>query len=330
MLRKDLWSVFEQECKTPKCIDMDTHVRETCDICQNEVRIGEDGFMVCSNLLCAVLYTDTVDHTAEWRYYGDDHSNPTRCGMPINPLLKESSFGCKVMCDGSASYEMRKIQRYTEWQSMPYKEKSLYEEINRISIMAGNAGISKMLIDEACRHHKDISENQSFRGLNRDGIIAASIYIACRVENCARTAKEIARIFNLDSTSATRGCKNAMSIINEIGKNQTTQVNYASTNPLAFIERYCSKLNMNYELTKVAQFMAVQIDKKNLIPENTPHSVAAGIVFFLSHEFSLGITKRDIQLVSDISEVTVNKCYKKISTLKDQLIPPTIYQKYKK
>ena len=108
-----------------------------------------------------------------------------------------------------------------------------------------------------------------------------------------------------------------------------TKVTYVSTNPLTFIDRYCSKLNMNHELTKVAQFMAVQIDKKNLIPENTPHSVAAGIIYLLSHEFSLGITKREIQLVSDISEVTVNKCYKKINLLKKDLIPQGIYEKYK-
>ena len=51
-------------------------------------------------------------------------SDPTRCGMPINPLLKESSYGCKVICNSNSSYEMRKIRRYTEWQSMPYKEKN--------------------------------------------------------------------------------------------------------------------------------------------------------------------------------------------------------------
>ena len=41
-----------------------------------------------------------LDFNAEWRFYGaDDNSSrdPTRCGMPVNPLLKQSSFGCKVL-----------------------------------------------------------------------------------------------------------------------------------------------------------------------------------------------------------------------------------------
>ena len=39
---------------------------------------------------------------------------------------------------------------------------------------------------------------------------------ACRINNYPRTAKEIATMFHLDNTSATRGCKNAISIINEL------------------------------------------------------------------------------------------------------------------
>ena len=53
-----------------------------------------------------------------------------------------------------------------------------------------------------------ISKQKTFRGLNRHGIIAASIYISCSINNYPRTAKEIATIFNLDCTSATKGCKN--------------------------------------------------------------------------------------------------------------------------
>ena len=126
------------------------------------------------------MFNDVLDESAEWRYYGADDSqirDPTRCGMPINPLLKESSYGCKVVCNNRSSWEMRKIRRYTEWQSMPYKEKSQYDEFEKIKSMANQAGIPKIIIDEALRQHKKISEMKTFRGCNRDGIIAASIYI---------------------------------------------------------------------------------------------------------------------------------------------------------
>ena len=178
--------------------------------------------------------------------------------------------------------------------------------------------------------HKQISEAKTFRGLNRDGIIAASIYVSCRVNNFPRTAKEIADIFNLDNTSATKGCKNALSIINEIEHNDTDNnvITLNKTTPLTFIERYCSKLNINSELTKLCKFIANKIEQNNLIPENTPHSIAGGIIYFVSQICNLNISKAMINNISKISEVTINKCYKKLELYKQDLVPNVIFKKY--
>ena len=333
-----IWDLFDKEYSKTKvpleCVYRLEGEREHCDTCKSKLIISDEGFLTCQNVNCGIIYKDTLDNTAEWRYYGadDNHStDPTRCGMPINPLLKESSFGCKVICAPQCSYEMRKIRRYTEWQSMPYKEKSQYDEFQRINIIAHNAGIPKLIIDAATRYHKLISETKTFRGLNRDGIIAASIYVACRVNNYPRTAKEIAAIFYLDNTSATKGCKNALSIINGTEHNfeNSDKISLCKTTPISFIERYCSKLSINIELTNVCKFIAIRIEQNNLIPENTPHSIAAGIVYFVAQVCNLNITKKNVNLISEISEVTINKCYKKLEHITDQLIPIKILEKYK-
>jgi transcription initiation factor TFIIB len=297
-----------------------------CNKCGNELRACE-GALVC--VRCGTMHED-VDMTAEWRYYGDDAmgANPTRCGLPVNPDLPESSLGCKILgVAGKSNPIMRSIQQYMNWQAMPYKEKSHHEDFKHISTMAGAAGIPKMIIDDACRYHKLISEKQTFRGNNRDGIIAASIYIACRIKNYPRTAKEIAYMFHLDTASATKGCKNAMTIINELEQDTT----YSTTTALSFIERYCSLLQVPPPMIKVAEFISMQIVKQNLIPEKTPHSIAAGIIYFISHEFlDLSISKEDIRNVIHISAMTIDKCFKTIHGAKDQLVPAAVYSMFKK
>jgi transcription initiation factor TFIIB len=352
--KQDLWkqidsSFINEECDSGKqykqtsgggataaleCVYRSSGQRENCDSCSSIVCLTDDGFLTCTNQKCGIVYKDILDHGAEWRYYGADDnqsSDPTRCGMPVNPLLVESSYGCKVLCDGATSYEMRKFRRYTEWQSMPYREKSQYDEFQCITIIAHNGGLPKIIVDEALRYHKKISEFKTYRGLNRDGIILASTYIACRKHGCPRTIKEIATIFNLDNTSATRGCKNAITIINEIEHEMANsdKTSFSKTKPEAFIERYCSRLNINSELTKVCQFVATRIDKNNLIPENTPHSIAAGIIYFVSQTCNLNVSKKDVNRITEISEVTINKCYKKLEQLTDSLIPKIILDKYK-
>ncbi len=348
--KKELWRKFDiakegfddakpLECVYTKAEDGKTltlnakaELRSECECCGSILIVGDEKFLICKNPKCGIIYKDCIDQTAEWRYYGGEGSapDPARAGAPINELLHESSFGCRVLCARGGTYEMRKIRRYTDWQSMPYREKALYDEFQRISALGKEAGLSKMIIDSAFHYHKKLAEARTFRGLNRDGIIAASIYIAARINNCPRTPKEIAQIFRLDNASATRGCKNAVSIINtlECDIDNDGQTKLCETTPMAFIERYCSKLGMSRELTKLCCFISMRIQQNDLVPENTPCAIAAGVIYFVAHVCKIGLTKRSIHKVSSISEVTINKCFKKLESLRNDLIPRSIQDKY--
>jgi transcription initiation factor TFIIB len=338
--KKSLWEKFDNDfmndnCNNDnniECVFTKREEKDTCDCCEYPLFLSDEGFLTCTNRTCGVIYK-VVDQSPEWRFYGADDNgadDPTRCGMPINPLLEQSSYGCKVMCPSKSSYEMRKIRRYTEWQSMPYNEKMRYDEGQRISILADQGGIPKIIIDEAMRLHKRLSEAKSFRGLNRDGIIAATIYVSAMINKNPRTAKEIATIFKLDTTSATKGCRNAVTILNELEHemDNTEKINLCKTTPLTFIDRYCSQLNINAELTKLCKFISHKIQKNNMIPENTPNSIASGILYFVAQKCNLNVTKRSVHKVSDVSEVTINKCFKKLEELQDQIIPQIVLNKY--
>jgi transcription initiation factor TFIIIB Brf1 subunit/transcription initiation factor TFIIB len=223
---------------------------------------------------------------------------------------------------------MRKVRRYTEWQSMPYKEKSKYDDFQAINVLATNAGMPKIIIDDAIRYYNKISQVKTYRGVNRDGILASSIYISCSINEHPRTSKEIAEIFKLDNTSATRGCKNALSILNDIERDEEIKTVLHNTTPTSFINRFCSKLSINQELTTLCLFIANIVEKTKLIPENTPHSISAGIVYFVCQKCNLSITKKMITTISKISEVTINKCFKKLELQETKLIPPHLLKKY--
>ena len=105
--KKELWNIFDSEVlnKTSEeqnleCIYRSCGDRENCDQCDSLLAFSDEGFLTCTNKNCGIIYKDLIDQSAEWRYYGADdnqNSDPTRCGMPINPFLEESSFGCKVL-----------------------------------------------------------------------------------------------------------------------------------------------------------------------------------------------------------------------------------------
>jgi transcription initiation factor TFIIB len=304
---------------------------EYCKSCADVELFIEDGFPIC--LSCGTVYKYVLDYSPEWKFYNSGDkltSDPTRCGNPINPLLKESSFGCKILCDNNSSYEMRRIQKWTEWQSIPHKEKTLYEEFQFISLMAQNAGIPKILIDYAMMVHKELSEQIMFRGMNRDGIKAASLYLACKHNGYQRSSHEIATIFQIDKHNATNGCSKGLSIWNNIERKlkPSFKTQMIIITPRIFVDRYCSRLNIPNELILLIKFIADKIQNINIITENTPQSSAAGIIYFVAYSCRLNITKNNIKVLCDVSEVTINKCYQKINLIRHSILPPCIIHKY--
>lgn len=335
-----MWDAFQSDSQTApedkpeiKCVYQSAPSLDSCSSCGAQLMVMEDGFPTCLNKSCGMVYTDTLDYSPEWRYFGAEDKNandPTRCGNPINPLLEMSSYGCKVLHTPKSSKEMMKIGKWIAWQSMPHKEKSLYDEFQFITIMAQNAGINKIFINDAMAIHKDISEQKIFRGINRDGIKAASIYISCRLNGCPRTSHEIAEIFHIDKASATAGCSMAVNILNNIerGVSMEEQTDLCLTKPSDFVERYCSKLGMPTELVMVTKFVTDKVEKGAVKCNNTPHSIAAGIIYFIAQNCNLPISKTDIRHVCGVSEVTINKCYLKMVENVDVLLPTVIRKKY--
>jgi transcription initiation factor TFIIB len=320
--KTNLWKQFQPEEQLIEKNDVfeDTTV---CHQCFSDLVTLEDGFPVCSNPKCSIVYNNTLDYSPEWRFFGSDDkgNDPARCGNPINPLLQESSFGCRVLCSNNASIEMKKISKWTDW-SVPHKEKTLYDEFQFIGSMAQHAGIPKIIVDDSNRVYKELYEGKMVRGLNRDGMKAASIYIACRLNNCPRTDHEIAEIFLLDDACATKGRKNAEKIL----KNP----NLCAITPLSFVERFCSKLGLNEDLTTLATFVTRIVEKRNIIDDNTPPAITSGIIYYVVVKCYQPITKKDIFNISGISSVTIDKCYKKLCDYNELLIPCHILEKYEK
>ena len=122
----------------------------------------------------------------------------------------------------------------------------------------------------------------------------------------------------------------AVNILNNIERGTTNeaQTDLCLTKPSDFVERYCSKLGMQQELIMVSKFVSEKVEKGTVKCNNTPNSVAAGVIYFVSQNCNLAISKTDIRNVCGVSEVTINKCYMKMEENRDLLLPSVIRKKY--
>ena len=321
-----LWDIFgkNDENSVLKNRKSDDNIKDHCDECDNYSIIIEDNIRVCTT--CGIINNILFDTGAEWRFYGSDDNkyvDPTRCGLPTNELLPQSSLGSVVSYRYNESYDMKKIRNYHGWNAMPYRERSLYNVFDNIQIRAINNGIPTCIIEEAKIMYKNISETQISRGSNRKGIIASCIYKACKLKNVPRSAKEIAEIFELNVTHMTKGCKKFDEIMN-INKNTNTNITLSRSESNDFVHRFCSKLNIPNNIYKVCEHVCIAAEKYYLVSENTPPSIAAGAIYLVCTILNLNISKKDISGYCKISEVTISKCYKKLYKYHKYLLPENI------
>ena len=99
--------------------------------------------------------------------------------------------------------------------------------------------------------------------------------------------------------------------MNKSNKDRLTKT--VSIQPKDFIKRFCNKLNIDDYIQDIIHICNVSL-KNNIISENTPQSIAAGCIFyFIKNKVDkLKISKKDISIICKISEVTINKCTKKL------------------
>jgi transcription initiation factor TFIIB len=210
------------------------------------------------------------------------------------------------------SYHMRMLRKYQSWTSMPYKERSLYSVFDTLSISAGNGGIPTSIVTEAKNLYKQASASGVTRGSNRSGLIASSMYVACKRANVPRSAKEMAKMFHIQSSTMTRGCKRFQEIV---------PMEMGHARPSDFVQRMMSHLCIDKSVRDACVRAVEIVQDMGLVEENSPTSVAATCIFMVCEDLGLiSIDKKQVAAACDVSVVTIARCYKKLLPYKDLFI----------
>ena len=278
-----------------------------CNHCKSKNSWLQDGNITCRS--CHTVTSRQLDSSAEWRSYFDPSTSyskdKTRCGLPVSDLLPQTSFSSRIAYSGGESNDIRGMRKYQFWSSLTYAERSTIKTFDALTLGAANNGISKSVIEQAKVYFKQLSsKGMIMRGANKSGIIASSIFMACKQEGVPRSSQEVAKMFDVDTSVITRGCR----LFREMLPDEHSDMEPCGA--MDFVGRFCSKLNMD---TPRMQEVAKEVIKRltmTMSNDYTPMSLVAGCIMFCAHEKSWPISKRDVSRVCDVSVVTIGKIFK--------------------
>jgi transcription initiation factor TFIIB len=284
-----------------------------CNSCKSENMVVDEsqGYNVCMN--CGVINNTYLNKNPIFSKEGESGGNSSY-GCPTNFFFPKSALGTKIKFKGYN--RMSALQRQGQ---MPYKEKSLMEELLKIQDKCKQYNITQSIIDTSkilykkvndSKHTKGIrkGKNRIMRCINRRSMIAACVFYACKLQNEPRSPKEIADIYSLEIKHVNKGYRKFMDFINL----EELQHNFTSSRSTDFIKRFADKLEMSEKYIKYSMEISNNINKLDLASTHEPPSVAAGCILLVVNMYSLPINKKQISEVFSISDVTISKTYRRI------------------
>jgi transcription initiation factor TFIIB len=309
-----------------------------------------DGLIVCTK--CNTVNDRQLDYSAEWRSYGaeDGRINPMRCCpasttlgsvVSVAPRRRASHWQNRTEATAAASAASermgRSVYRYQLWSTVSYRDRVLNNVFESISTHMTLNGMPMYLLEEAKSAYRHVMDS-GVRGHTRAALVAACVYVACSRCEVPRSTKEMSAIFNVATKALIKACRAVDAILTESAappverEDEQEKEAAASSTPLDYAGRFCSKLSMSPESLREVRRVLEIVEECSLVCNAMPPTITAGAIFLVVKARSLCVTAEEIGRVSLMSPVTVVKMAKRLQAHQELLgvtIAPTVQRRAK-
>ena len=263
-----------------------------------------------------VLDENMIDQGPEWRAFDHEQRDKrTRVGAPSTYAISDKGLTTAIDwknkdAKGRSIPEQKRAQLYRlrKWNQRirvsRYGERNLALALGELDREANRLDLPRSIREDASVIYRRAAKNNLIRGRSIEGVVATSLYIACRICNLPRTLNEIAEVSNVSKKQI---AKNYRFLSREL------DINLKPPSPADYISRFASQLGLSGETQSKAIEIIHTANEKGLTSGKGPTGIAAAALYISSVLLGERKTQKDIALVSGVTEVTIRNRYKELS-----------------
>jgi transcription initiation factor TFIIB len=289
-------------------------LERVCPECGNEniIRDHETAEIVCVE--CGFVITDKIfDRGPEWRAFDvEQREKRTRVGAPITQTIHDKGLTTMIGYRNrygynkkSSSEKQAQLHRMRKWQSRlrvsGSTERNLASALSTMSKISSSMTLPKNIVETASIIYRKAVRKRLLRGRSTIGVVAASLYMACRKCGMARTLREVASSSNISKKELAKSYRFMHEKLRE---------HVPPVPPSHYVSRFVNHL----ELIEGAEIIAINIlneAKKSLFTSGKgPLGLAAAATYISSILIRDNRTQRECAEVADVTEVTIRNRYK--------------------
>ncbi len=290
--------------------------RVKCPECgsHNLIKDYDSGEIICSN--CGYVVDDKLpDNGPEWRAFDDEQRNKrSRVGAPMTYTMHDKGLSTTIDWRGFPYthkkidqikalqiYNLRKWQRRVRLSDS--SERNLAFALTELSKISMSLNIPKHVLETASLIYRKALKKRLIRGRSIQGIVAASIYMACRICGLARTLDEISKVTMMSKREIARSYRFIVKELSEF---------IPPVDPIVYVSRFSNQLGIQGRMEEIACEIVKKSMELKLTCGRGPTGVAAAALYLASILTGNRRTQREIAEVANVTEVTVRNRYSDI------------------
>lgn len=265
---------------------------------------------------CGLVASDhSADTGPEWRAFTAEERNArARTGLPMTFTIADK--GNSTMIDWrnkdargnslksstrAAMYRMRKWHIRSRLHSS--QQRNLSIAMNEMQRLSSQLGIPRDVRETAALVYRKSLMKRIVRGRGIESVVAASIYLACRIHRIPRSLDEIAAETNVDRKKIGHAVRLVIS-----------KIKIAMPLPSArdLIPRLSSDLMLNGRTVMRATEIIQRAKEKYVTIGKAPNGIAGAALYIAGILEDDRRTQREIANVSRVTEVTIRNRYKEL------------------
>jgi transcription initiation factor TFIIB len=290
---------------------------KVCSICGGN-DFYEDltrGETICTSCGC-VLSERTIDSGPEWRAFTTEERNArARTGSPMTLTMADKGLATTISWSDrdangraikasqrAAIYRMRKWQIRTLVHSSQHRNLSI--ALSEMDRLTSQLGIPREPKETAALIYRKALAKRLVRGRSIEGMVAATIYLSCRIHKIPRQLDEIV-------TEARVNRKELGQCVRLVLRYVDIRVPIPSANDL--MPRISADLSLDGRTVQTAMNIINKARERGITAGKDPGGLAAAALYIAGIIEDDRRTQREIAEASNVTEVTVRNRYKDLA-----------------
>jgi transcription initiation factor TFIIB len=299
-----------------KTSSQSTYAKRRCPECNGDRFISdyETAEIVCMN--CGYVIAEKIEDTGpEWRAFDDEQREKRgRVGAPLTFTIHDKGLSTMIDWRNRDTYgktlspgQRAQVYRLRKWQRRARvsdaTERNLAFALSELSKISSTLNLPKNILETASLIYRRAVKKNLIRGRSIQGIAAASVYMACRQGNVARTLDEISRASMINRKEVGRSYR---FVIKEL------EVLIPPYGPSHYVGRFLNQLGLVGSVETLAIKILNAAKSIGLTSGRGPLGMAAAATYIASSLVNERKTQRNIAEQVNVTEVTIRNRYREL------------------